>query len=147
MRIERRILLGRMETGTGGWDDPANKAYYEELRRQQRELDAKLVQTLLEARQLGRIAGRSTGPYPAHLRNLRRLLRPRRKWPRSRSTAEQSDESAPSHSITSSARASTLAGISMPNAFAVLRLITSSYLVGACTGRSAGLSPLRMRSM
>ena len=44
MRIERRILLGRMETGTGGWDDPANKAYYEELRRQQRELDAKLVQ-------------------------------------------------------------------------------------------------------
>jgi hypothetical protein len=28
MRIERRILLGRMETGTGGWDDPANKAYW-----------------------------------------------------------------------------------------------------------------------
>jgi hypothetical protein len=27
-----------------------------------------------------------------------------------------------------------------------LRLITSSYLVGACTGKSAGLSPLRMRS-
>ena len=32
------------------------------------------------------------------------------------------------------------------SAFAVLRLITSSYLVGACTGRSAGFSPLRMRS-
>ena len=31
-------------------------------------------------------------------------------------------------------------------AFAVLRLITSSYLVGACTGMSAGFSPLRMRS-
>ena len=31
-------------------------------------------------------------------------------------------------------------------AFAVLRLITSSYFVGACTGRSAGFSPLRMRS-
>jgi hypothetical protein len=29
---------------------------------------------------------------------------------------------------------------------AVLRLITNSYLVGACTGRSAGFSPLRMRS-
>jgi MFS family permease len=29
---------------------------------------------------------------------------------------------------------------------AVCRLMTSSYLVGACTGRSAGLSPLRMRS-
>jgi hypothetical protein len=26
-----------------------------------------------------------------------------------------------------------------------LRLITNSYLVGACTGRSAGFSPLRMR--
>jgi hypothetical protein len=31
-------------------------------------------------------------------------------------------------------------------ALAVLRLITSSYFVGACTGRSAGFSPLRMRS-
>src|SRR5262249_15936591 len=49
------------------------------------------------------------------------------------------------HSITSSARASTLAGTSRPSAFAVLRLITVSYLVGACTGRSAGFSPLRMR--
>ena len=29
--------------------------------------------------------------------------------------------------------------------FAVLRLTTSSYLVGACTGRSAGFSPLRTR--
>jgi hypothetical protein len=30
----------------------------------------------------------------------------------------------------------------MPSALAVLRLITSSYLVGACTGRSAGFSLL-----
>src|SRR5262249_39349891 len=51
----------------------------------------------------------------------------------------------PHHSITSSARASTVAGISRPSALAVLRLITSSYFVGACTGRSAGLSPLRMQ--
>src|SRR6516165_9594094 len=42
------------------------------------------------------------------------------------------------HSITSSARASTVVGTSRPSALAVLRLITSSYLVGACTGRSAG---------
>jgi hypothetical protein len=27
-----------------------------------------------------------------------------------------------------------------------LRLITSSYLVGACTGKSPGFAPLRMRS-
>jgi hypothetical protein len=50
------------------------------------------------------------------------------------------------HSITSSARASTEDGISSPSALAVLRLMVSSYLVDACTGRSAGLSPLRMRS-
>src|SRR5262249_29216836 len=34
--------------------------------------------------------------------------------------------------------ASSVAGTSMPCAFAVFRLITSSYLVGACTGRSPG---------
>src|SRR5499427_3172843 len=50
------------------------------------------------------------------------------------------------YSITSSARASTVAGGSRPSAWAVFRLITNSYLVGACTGRSAGFSPLRMRS-
>src|SRR5262245_22234323 len=63
-----------------------------------------------------------------------------------RRAAEQRDELAPLHSITSSARASRLGGISIPSAFAVLRLITSSYLVGACTGRSAGFVPLKMRS-
>src|SRR5262245_16907369 len=50
------------------------------------------------------------------------------------------------HSITSSASASSVGGISRPSDFAVLRLITRSYLVGACTGRSPGFSPLRMRS-
>src|SRR5262245_7291929 len=73
------------------------------------------------------------------------LLRARRDWPSCRA-AEQRDELAPLHSITSSARASRLSGTLRPSAFAVLRLSTSSYLVGACTGRSAGFSPLRMRS-
>src|SRR5262249_41339292 len=50
------------------------------------------------------------------------------------------------HSITSSTRASSVSGTVRPIAFAVLRLITSSYFVGACTERSAGFSPLRMRS-
>ena len=53
---------------------------------------------------------------------------------------------APSYSITSSARASSIGGTSRPSVLAVLRLMTSSYLVGACTGRSPGFSPLRMRS-
>jgi hypothetical protein len=49
------------------------------------------------------------------------------------------------HSITSSARASSVGGTSMPSALAVFKLMTNSYLVGVCTGKSAGFSPLRMR--
>ena len=49
------------------------------------------------------------------------------------------------YSITSSARASSIGGISRPSAFAVLRLITSSNLVDRITGRSAGFLPLRIR--
>src|ERR1700756_865523 len=49
------------------------------------------------------------------------------------------------HSITSSASASNLSGISRPSALAVLTLITSSNFVGNTTGRSPGFSPLRMR--
>ena len=37
-------------------------------------------------------------------------------------------------------------GTSRPSAFAVLSLIVSTHLIGACTGKSAGFSPLRMRS-
>src|SRR5262245_12240217 len=48
------------------------------------------------------------------------------------------------YSITSSASASTLAGMVRPSARAVLRLITNSNLVGSTTGRSAGLAPLRI---
>src|SRR5262249_40881678 len=80
----------------------------------------------------------------------RPLLPPRRERPRSRCAAAQRDELAAhhlrGHSITSSTGARTDDGISSPSTLAVLRLITSSYLVGACTGRSAGFSPLRMRS-
>src|SRR3954453_8490017 len=50
------------------------------------------------------------------------------------------------HSITSSAREVRRGGAFRPNIFAVLRLIEKLYLVGACTGRSAGLSPFKMRS-
>jgi len=49
------------------------------------------------------------------------------------------------HSITRSAPASSIFGITMPRAFAALRLITSSNFVGACTGRSAGFAPRRTR--
>src|SRR5262245_44302363 len=76
----------------------------------------------------------------------RRLLRPRREWPYHHRLAKQRDELAPVHSITSSARASSVGGTARPSALAVLRLITNSYVVGTCTGRSAGFSPFRMRS-
>jgi hypothetical protein len=59
----------------------------------------------------------------------RPLLRTSDERPRCRA-AEQRDELAPlhllAHSITSSARAITVAGTSRPSALAVLRLITSS---------------------
>jgi hypothetical protein len=48
------------------------------------------------------------------------------------------------YSITSSARARSVCGTVRPSAFAVLRLITSSNVVGCWTGRSAGLEPLRI---
>jgi hypothetical protein len=74
-----------------------------------------------------------------------RLLGTRRERPRDRRTAEQRDELASFHSITSSARASSIGGISRPSAWAVLRLMTSSTFVTCWTGRSAGFSPLRIR--
>src|SRR4029077_3589191 len=46
------------------------------------------------------------------------------------------------HSITSSARARIDGGTVRPSVFAVLRLTTSSNVVGCWTGRSAGLAPL-----
>src|SRR5262249_9435205 len=71
-----------------------------------------------------------------------RLLRARRERPRCRA-AEQRDELAAVHSITSSARASSVAGTSRPSALAVLRLIASSTVVGCSTGYIAGLGPLQ----
>jgi len=59
--------------------------------------------------------------------------------------ADERDEVAAFHSITSSASCWKRKGTSSPSALAVLRLTTSSYLTGACTGRSAGFSPRRMR--
>jgi hypothetical protein len=50
-----------------------------------------------------------------------------------------------SYSITSSARSKNDSGIVRLIAFAALRLMTSSNLVGMTTGRSVGFSPLRMR--
>src|SRR5829696_8777490 len=74
------------------------------------------------------------------------LLRARRKQ-RRRRAGKSREDLAPPHSITSSARARSVGGIVRLSALAVFRFITSSCLVGACTGKSAGYSPLRIRSM
>jgi hypothetical protein len=66
-----------------------------------------------------------------------RLLCARRERPR-RHAAEQHDEVAPSHSITSSARASSVGGTSRPIPFAVARLMTRSNLVGSSDRQVAG---------
>ena len=50
------------------------------------------------------------------------------------------------HLINLFARASTSGAIVTPICLAVLRLITSSNLIGCSTGRSAGLVPLRILS-
>ena len=50
------------------------------------------------------------------------------------------------YSMTSSARARSVGGTSSPRTFAVFRLITSSYRVGCCTGKSLGFVPRRIRS-
>src|SRR5438034_10557265 len=75
----------------------------------------------------------------------RRLLRPCRERPRGCGAAEQRNEFAAPHSITSSARCCKNHGTSSPSAVAVLRLMTRSNLVGCTTGKSPGLAPLSIR--
>src|SRR5262249_36829198 len=87
--------------------------------------------------------GRLVVEKPDHRHRL--LLRARRERPRCRA-AEQRDELAPLHSITSSVRARTAAGTSSPSALAVVRLMMKSNLVGCSTGRSPGFAPCRILS-
>jgi hypothetical protein len=89
---------------------------------------------------LGRCMQEHDAPYPYPLG----LLRARRERPCGRRAAEQRDELAPLHSITSSPRASSLSGITRFSPLAALRLITNSNLVGCITGRLDGLAPFRI---
>src|SRR6516165_2820399 len=76
--------------------------------------------------------------------NRHRLLRAGRQRRRGGGAAQQHYELPPSHSITSSARPDNVSGIVSPSVLAVLRLMTSSTLTTCSTGRSAGLTPLRI---
>src|SRR5262245_60635047 len=84
----------------------------------------------------------SSAKKPNH--RHRGLLRTRRERPRGRRTADQRDELAALHSMSSSASNWIELGTSMPSALAVCMLITNSNLVDCNTGRSAGFAPLRI---
>src|SRR5262249_22681814 len=97
-----------------------------------------------EARRHFRIVlgqGRQHGNAPHPLG----LLRARRERPCHGRPAEQRDELATSHSITSLAATSSFSGTVRPSALAVLRLIVSSSFVGCSTGSSSGLAPCKIR--
>src|SRR5262249_61237499 len=73
-----------------------------------------------------------------------RLLRPRPERPCRGHTAEQRDELAALHSITSSARARSIGATVRPSTLAAVKLITSSNLVGNSIGRSPALAPFKI---
>src|SRR5262249_7922106 len=106
---------------------------------------ARLLQPLSKRAQTLHVVLKRCGAEEADHRECR-LLRARRERPRGRAAEQRYEHAAATHSITSSARASSVGGTSRPSALAVLRLMTSSYFGGVCTGRSAGFSPLRIRS-
>src|SRR5262249_30044010 len=90
---------------------------------------------------LGGVGQHSEAPHSVRLLRGRRLPHGE-----ARRAADQRHDLAPPHSITSSARCWSCQGTSRPSALAVFMLITSSYLMGAWTGSSLNLAPLRMRS-
>src|SRR6266436_5940284 len=83
---------------------------------------------------IGRHLDRRVPQAVLHHFARRTLGRAHREWPRGRRAADERYELTPVHSITSSASASTLSGISRPSDFAVLRLITRSNRVASTTG-------------
>src|SRR5262249_19023215 len=147
-RDDRRRLLGRRHPAARGDDDvdlagdelgrDLGKALAAPLRpapldRDGAALDpAELAQPLHESGGPFGPGGGRSGAEKSDGRRLR-LLGARQDRPTCRAT-EQSEKLAAPHSITSSARASSVGGRSRPSALAVLRLITSSNLVDCWTG-------------
>jgi hypothetical protein len=87
--------------------------------------EAEPPQLVIQREMMRRIAW--TGVQAADAINPSGFLRARHERPRGRSAAEQRDELAASHSITSSARASSVGSTSRPRALAVLRLTTVRF--------------------
>src|SRR5215471_16847726 len=105
---------------------------------------ARLTKALAECGQIACTIGRPRAAKESDHRH-RRLLCTRRERPRRRAADKRDELATAAHSITSSARASNVGGNVMPRTLAVIRLMISSTFTACWTGRSAGLSPLRMR--
>src|SRR5262249_26091486 len=90
---------------------------------------AGFLQGLTECSRHWLVSGRRLGVEKSDHRH-RRLLRARRERPRDGRAAEQRDELAALHSITSSAVASSVDGTERPSALAVFAFIANMYFVG-----------------
>src|SRR5712691_11979270 len=142
----RRLILSIIE------QDIENAVGHErdaDHRHEQRDIFGEQPPAGLGDRRLGRGLSRRVSARSA--RWFRGTPKPKQrksphKWPRYQVWSNLSPGRDVAYSMTSSARASSIGGTSSPSARAVLRLITSSNLVGACTGRSPGLAPLKIRS-
>ena len=98
-----------------------------------------------ERREVGRLARCASQVSDAP--DFRRRLREYGERRDEQTAGHRTDECAPvRHWITSSARNSRDCGSVRPSAFAVLKLITSSSLLGCSIGSSLGLAPLKIRS-
>src|SRR5262249_34985650 len=134
----RRKLLGTGSVERGPTIFDANIASHGPARGLQRLLERRTAGNRFRI-VLGESNDDADEPHPLW------LLRPRRHRPRRR-PAQPGDEFAPvAHSITSSARPGSGRGTARPRALAVLRLMISSTFTTCWTGRSAGLSPFRIR--
>jgi len=143
MQRNKNIAI-QSQVGRHGWQAVVVTIRPAELSRDVLPLDeAALGQAAAECgNEVRRILRRPRARETDH--RYRRLLPARCERPYRRATKER-DESAPPHSITSSAVASNLSGSVIPSALAVLRLITNSNLSTFSTGKSAGAAPLSTR--
>src|SRR5262245_53684062 len=103
---------------------------------------ARFIESLPDERNQRRVdSRRTTAEQSDHWQCT--LLRTRRERPRGRA-ADERDERAALHSITSSARSRIDVGSSIPIALAVLRLMAISNFVACSTGKSPAFAPLRI---
>src|SRR5262245_10115831 len=99
----------------------------------------------IEQREIMRCIARAR-KQTAEAINASGLLSARHERPRGRAAKHHDELAPPDHSITSSARASSVGGMRRPSALAVIRFTIRSNLVGCWTGRSAGFAPRRILS-